>query len=346
MTIAVLGAGSWGTTFAKVIADAGHEVLLWARRAEAADEINTSHTNSRYLPDIELPDTIRASDDIADVLAAAEVVVLAVPAQSLRENLTAWAPLLREDAVLVSLMKGIEVTTGKRMSEVIAEVTGAGPERIAIVSGPNLAREIAVGQPTATVIACADEAVADRIAELTANAYFRPYTNDDVVGVELGGAIKNVIALAVGITDGQGMGDNSKASIITRGLAETTRLALAMGADAHTLAGLAGLGDLVATCASPLSRNRSFGRLLGEGLSLEEATTRTAQTAEGVKSAAAVLELGRDHGVELPITQGVTAVLTGRLHVDELGGLLLSRKRKTESPMKYDQTPGQSPAGS
>ena len=345
MTIAVLGAGSWGTTFAKVIADAGHDVLLWARRAEAADEINTSHTNSRYLPGIELPAAICASSDIAEVLAAAEVVVLAVPAQSLRENLMAWAPLLREDAVLVSLMKGIEVTTGKRMSEVIAEVTGAGPERIAIVSGPNLAREIAVGQPTATVIACADEAVADRIAELTANAYFRPYTNDDVVGVELGGAIKNVIALAVGITDGQGMGDNSKASIITRGLAETTRLALAMGADAHTLAGLAGLGDLVATCASPLSRNRSFGRLLGEGLTLEEATTRTAQTAEGVKSAAAVLELGRSHGVELPITQGVTAVLTGRVHVDELGGLLLCLKRKTESPLMYYLTPGQSPSG-
>src|SRR5699024_10319613 len=217
-------------------------------------------------------------------------------------NLAEVKDLLPPDAVLVSLMKGIERSTGKRMSEVIAEVTGHDPARIAVVSGPNLAQEIALEQPTATVVAAADVATAELVAELTATWYFRPYTNTDVVGVELGGAVKNVIALAVGMCDGQGLGDNSKASIITRGLAETTRLALAMGAEAHTLSGLAGLGDLVATCASPLSRNRSFGRLLGTGLTVDEAAETTKQVAEGVKSASAVLALGESYDVELPIT--------------------------------------------
>lgn len=330
--IAVLGAGSWGTTFAGVIADAGNDVTLWARRPEVAEEITAHHTNRAYLGELELNARITATADPAAALTGAEVVVLAVPAQSLRENLAAWTPLLADGAILVSLMKGIEVDTGKRMSEVIAEVTGVPGERIAIVSGPNLAKEIAARQPTATVVASASAQTAERIAALTANPYFRPYTNTDVTGVELGGAVKNVIALAVGMCDGQGLGDNSKASVITRGLAETSRLALDMGAELHTLSGLAGLGDLVATCASPLSRNRSFGRLLGEGLTLEEAAARTQQTAEGVKSAAAVLELGRSRGVELPITQAVVAVLGGRLRVDELAGLLLARKRKTEGP--------------
>lgn len=330
--VAVLGAGSWGTTFAAVIADAGTDVVLWARREEVAREIRTAHTNRAYLGDLELNPRITATADPAEALAGAEAVVLAVPAQSLRANLGAWMPLIADDAILVSLMKGIEVDTGLRMSEVIAEVSGRGREHIAIVSGPNLAKEIAARQPTATVVASACAGTAERIAALTANSYFRPYTNTDVVGVELGGAIKNVIALAVGMCDGQGLGDNSKASVITRGLAETSRLAVDMGAELHTLSGLAGLGDLVATCASPLSRNRSFGRLLGEGLTLEEAAARTKQTAEGVKSASAVLELGRSRGVDLPITQAVVAVLAGHLRVDELAGLLLARKRKTEGP--------------
>ena len=226
----------------------------------------------------------------------------------------------------------IDRSTGKRMSEVIAEVSGHDPARIAVVSGPNLAKEIAQEQPTATVVAAPDAATAEAVGELSATSYFRPYTNTDVVGVELGGAVKNVIALAVGMCDGQGLGDNSKASIITRGLAETTRLALAMGAQSHTLAGLAGLGDLVATCASPLSRNRTFGRLLGTGLTVDEAVEETRQVAEGVKSASAVLALGQAHDVELPITQAVAAVIAGRLRVDELGALLLARKRKHEGP--------------
>lgn len=330
MTTAVMGAGSWGTTFAQVVADAGHPVTLWARRPEVAREIAEEHTNARYLPGLVLNEAITATADPAAALAGADTVVLAVPAQSLRDNLEAWAGLIPADAVLVSLMKGVERSTGMRMSEVIADAAGAGPERIAVVSGPNLAREIADRQPTATVVASASLATAEAVADLTANSYFRPYTNADVVGVELGGAVKNIIALSVGIADGQGLGDNSKASIITRGLAETSRLAMAMGADAQTLSGLAGLGDLVATCASPLSRNRSFGRLLGEGLSVEEATERTRQVAEGVKSSPAVLALGEAHGVELPITQAVSAVIDGTLDVGELAGVLLSRKRKHE----------------
>lgn len=329
---AVLGAGSWGTTYAAVIADAGFPVTLWARRDDVAEEINTSRTNSRYLGRRRLPELLTAtSDDIAAVTDA-EVIILAVPAQTLRANLGRWKPHLRPGVRLVSLMKGIEVETGRRMSELIAEVAEVDSSRIAVVSGPNLAREIADRQPTATVVASESIETAEVVAELSANAYFRPYTNTDVVGVEMGGAVKNVIALAVGIADGQSLGDNSKASIITRGLAETSRLAVAMGAEAHTLSGLAGLGDLVATCASPLSRNRTFGRHLGEGMSLEDVIAHTSQTAEGVKSAPAVLALGRKHGVDLPITESVCAVLAGRLRVDELAALLLSRKRKHEGP--------------
>lgn len=330
--IAVLGAGSWGTTYAAVIADAGFSVTLWARRPEVAEEINTSHTNERYLGDRVLPEVLSATADDIAAVTDAEVIVLAVPAQTLRENLGRWKAHLHPEVRLVSLMKGIEVDTGKRMSEVIAEVAEVETSRIAVVSGPNLAKEIADQQPTATVVAAESIETAEVVAEISANSYFRPYTNTDVIGVEMGGAVKNVIALAVGIADGQKLGDNSKASIITRGLAETSRLAAAMGAEAHTLSGLAGLGDLVATCASPLSRNRTFGRHLGEGMSLEETIAHTSQTAEGVKSSPAVLALGRRYGVELPITEAVCAVLAGKLRVDELSGLLLSRKRKHEGP--------------
>lgn len=332
MKTAVMGAGSWGTVYAQVICDAGYPVTIWARRDDVAAEIDSAHTNSGYLPGVTLSENLSATSDPAAALADAEIVVLAVPAQSLRENLAAWGGHIRPDAIVVSLMKGIEIGTGKRMTEVVAEATGLQKRRIAVVSGPNLAREIAACQPTATVVAAEDSEVAERVAEISANSYFRPYTNTDVVGVELGGAIKNVIALAVGMADGQGLGDNSKASIITRGLAETTRLALAMGGRAHTLSGLAGMGDLVATCASPLSRNRSFGRLLGEGLTLEEAVAKTKQTAEGVKSARAVLALGAEHGVDLPIAQAVVGVLAGKLSVGEMATLLLARKRKVEDP--------------
>jgi glycerol-3-phosphate dehydrogenase (NAD(P)+) len=330
--IAVLGSGSWGTTFAKVLADASADttVALWSRRAEVADEITRDHRNSRYLGDTRLPSNITASADVADVLAGSDLVVLAVPAQSLRAQLPAWRPLIPRHAVVVSLMKGLEVGTDARMSEVIAEELGLPAERIAVVSGPNLALEIAREEPTASVVACPDHDVATWIAAACTASYFRPYTSTDVIGVEIGGIVKNVIALAVGICEGRRMGDNTKASVITRGLAETTRLAVALGGRPDTLAGLAGMGDLIATCSSALSRNHTAGQLLGQGLTLEQVTVRMNQTAEGIKSAQAVLDSATKLGVDMPITGSVVAVLQGRLSVQDLGPRLLARNLKPE----------------
>ena len=328
--VAVMGTGSWGTTFAIVLADAGAQVSMWGRRAEVCAEITTEHRNRTYLGDIPLPTAVSATTDAAAALAGAQVVVLAVPSQTLRENLEAWRADLPGGAVLVSLMKGVELGTMLRMSEVVAQTAKVGPERVAVVSGPNLAKEIAVRQPTATVVACSDLAVADRVAAVCSAPYFRPYTQTDVVGVELGGAVKNVIALAVGIAEGMGFGENTKASLITRGLAETTRLGLALGADPATMAGLAGLGDLVATCASPLSRNRTFGVEMGRGLSVEEVVAHTSQTAEGVKSCRSILELARAHGVEMPITEQVVNAVHEGLPVAEMAARLLGRPRKYE----------------
>ncbi|MFG2492816.1 NAD(P)H-dependent glycerol-3-phosphate dehydrogenase [Streptomyces caniferus] len=306
---AVYGTGSWGTAFAMVLADAGCEVTLWGRRAALVDAINNGRTNPDYLPRVELPASVRATTDPAEAARGAEFAVLAVPAQTLRANLAEWAPLLPAETVLVSLMKGVELGTAKRMSEVIEEVAKVPAERVAVLTGPNLAKEIAARQPAAAVVACADEEVARRFQTACHTPYFRPYTNTDVVGCELGGAVKNVIALAVGIATGMGLGDNAKASLITRGLAETTRLGLAMGADAHTFAGLAGMGDLVATCSSPLSRNNTFGTNLGRGMSLEETIAVTKQTAEGVKSCESVLDLARRHGVDMPLTETVVEIV-------------------------------------
>lgn len=306
---AVYGSGSWGTAFGMVLADAGCEVTLWGRRRELADAINTGRTNPDYLPGIELPENLRATTDPAEAARGADFTVLAVPSQTLRGNLAEWAPLLAPDTVLVSLMKGIELGTAKRMSEVIEEVGKVPAERVAVVTGPNLAREIAARQPAASVVACVDEAVAQRLQAACHTAYFRPYTNTDVVGCELGGAVKNVIGLAVGIADGMGLGDNTKGSLITRGLAETTRLGLAMGADPLTFSGLAGLGDLVATCSSPLSRNHTFGTNLGRGMTLEETIAVTKQTAEGVKSCQSVADLAHRHGVDMPITETVVDIV-------------------------------------
>ncbi|MEU4729344.1 MULTISPECIES: NAD(P)H-dependent glycerol-3-phosphate dehydrogenase [unclassified Streptomyces] len=309
MKAAVFGTGSWGTAFAIVLADAGCEVTLWGRRQELVDAINTGRTNPDYFPDVELPAGIRATTDPAEAAAGADFTVLAVPSQTLRGNLAAWAPLLAPDTVLVSLMKGIELGTAKRMSEVIEEVAKVPAERIAVVTGPNLAREIAARQPAASVVACVDEAVAQRLQAACHTPYFRPYTSTDVIGCELGGAVKNVIGLAVGIADGMGLGDNTKGSLITRGLAEATRLGVAMGADPLTFSGLAGLGDLVATCSSPLSRNHTFGTNLGRGMTLEETIAVTKQTAEGVKSCQSVADLARRHGVDMPITDTVVDIV-------------------------------------
>ncbi|WP_434993967.1 NAD(P)H-dependent glycerol-3-phosphate dehydrogenase [Arthrobacter sp. Ld5] len=335
--IAVLGSGSWGTTFAKVLADASPEtpVMLWSRRPEVAAEITTERRNSRYLGETRLPANVAASADVGAVLAGSDLVILAVPAQSLRAQLPAWRHLIAPHAVVVSLMKGLEVGTDARMSEVIAEELAVPSERIAVLSGPNLALEIAREEPTASVVACSDHDTAAWIAAACTASYFRPYTSTDVIGVEIGGIVKNVIALAVGMCEGRRMGDNTKASVITRGLAETTRLAVALGGHQETMAGLAGMGDLIATCSSSLSRNHTAGHLLGQGLSLDEVTARMNQTAEGIKSAQAVLDAAHQHGVDMPITEGVVAVLQGRLSVSDLGPRLLARNLKPEG----DPTP-------
>jgi len=331
MRAAVLGSGNWGTAFAKVLADAGNEVTLWARRPELAEVIERTHTNPDYLPGIALPQQVSATHDAAAALAGAELVAIALPAQTLRENLVGWVPLLPPAATLVSLMKGVELGTAKRMSEVIAEVTGAAPERIAVLSGPNLALEIAREQPTATVVACTDLDRAAVIQRALTAPYFRPYTNADVVGCELGGAVKNVIALAVGIAHGMGYGDNTAASLITRGLAETSRLGTALGADPLTFAGLAGLGDLVATCSSPVSRKRAFGTRLGQGESVQQAQEAThGQVAEGAKSCRSVLELAQRHGVDVPITQAVEAVCFRGLTPPAMLEEFMSRSVKSE----------------
>lgn len=328
--VAVFGAGSWGTAFATVLADAGNQVSIWGRRESLCEAINTTHENPDYLPGIRLSEAITATHDPAAAAAGAEAVVLAVPSQSLRDNLTDWAGVLPTAVPLVSLMKGVEVGTTKRMSEVIAELTGAGPERIAVVSGPNLAREIAEGQPAASVVACADEGTATRLQKLCHSPAFRPYTNNDVIGCELGGATKNVIALAVGMAIGLGFGDNARASVITRGLVETARLGTALGAQEHTFSGLAGLGDLVATCSSPLSRNRTFGEKLGQGMTVAEIAGATRQVAEGVKSCASISELAHHHGVEMPIAEHVTKVVAGEMTPHDMLFSLVSRSAKSE----------------
>jgi glycerol-3-phosphate dehydrogenase (NAD(P)+) len=325
-----MGAGSWGTTFAQVLCDAGTPATLWCRSQQLAGTISTAHRSPDYLPGLTLTEALRATADPAEALAGADLVILAVPAQTLRENLSRWTELLPRDALLVSLMKGIELGTCKRMSEVIAQVTGAPAGRIAVVSGPNLAREIAERQYAATVVACRDTAAAEQLQKACHTGYFRPYTNPDVAGCELGGAVKNVIAVAVGIAVGMGFGDNTRAMLITRGLAEIARLGAALGAEQHTLAGLAGMGDLVVTCSSPLSRNRTFGENLGRGMSLAEVAAATKQTAEGVKSSVSVLELASKHGVEMPITEVVVAVTQDGLGVGQAALLLASRSAKPE----------------
>ncbi len=324
-----MGTGSWGTAFAAVLADAGTEVRMWGRRPEAVAQINAG-CNTDYLPDIELDPGISASTDPAEVLAGADLVVLAVPSQTLRANLADWADLLPPEAVVASLLKGIELGTSKRMSEVVIEVAGVAPDRVAVISGPNLAREIAERHPAASVVACRDGTTAERVAAACSTAYFRPYTQSDLVGTELGGAVKNVIALAVGMAEGMGMGDNTKASIITRGLAETARLGVRLGAEPTTFMGLAGVGDLIATCMSPLSRNRTFGVRLGQGLTVAEVVAETRQTAEGVKSCHSVRDLGAAHGVEMPITAAVVAVIEGARTPEQLVDQLMSRSRKHE----------------
>ena len=312
--VAVLGAGSWGTTFAKIVADGGSEVVLWARRPELAREITESKRNTDYLPGINLPRSLRANSHLSEVLKGATQVFISVPSQTLRENLVLFRDFIPADANVISLMKGVEKGSRFRMSEVIEQELGIGADRIAVASGPNLALEIAKEQPTAAVISSANIETATEIALIATNPYFRSFVNTDVIGTEFGGVLKNLIAVAIGIVDGVGYGENTKASIITRGLSEMTDFAVAYGARPETLSGLAGLGDLIATCESPLSRNNTAGRLLGQGYSFSDVVKQMNQTAEGLASVGPVLELAKAKGVDMPIVQQVGGVLAGTLN--------------------------------
>ncbi|MEY4275645.1 MAG: hypothetical protein RIS26_108 [Actinomycetota bacterium] len=320
--VAVMGAGSWGTTFAKVLADAGNHVVIWARREDVVEEINTQHRNGDYLPGIRLPKSLVATDNAAEAMADAEQVYLAVPSQSLRNNLENWGSAIPDNAILVSLMKGVEKETGLRMSEVIAEVTGANHDRIVVVSGPNLSLEIAQEQPTASVAASTNPESARAVAQASSNSYFTTFTNKDVIGTEFGGILKNLIAVAIGIVNGVGYGENTKASIMTRGLAEISRFARAHGAKKKTMVGLAGLGDLIATSESPLSRNHKAGEMLGKGYTLREVTKRLSQTAEGLASVAPILKLAKEKDVRMPIVEQVLAVMEGRMEPRDIAPAL------------------------
>ncbi|MCS5718892.1 NAD(P)-dependent glycerol-3-phosphate dehydrogenase [Herbiconiux sp. CPCC 205763] len=311
--VTVLGAGSWGTTFSKVLADGGSDVTLWARRPELAKEIREAKRNSDYLPGVNLPLAITATADITAALKDAQFVFVSVPSQSLRQNLEQIREIIPADIPVISLMKGVEKGTGLRMSEVLESVLEIDRNRIAVASGPNLALEIAKEQPTAAVVSSTNLETAEAVAKIATNRYFRSFVNTDVIGTEFGGVLKNLIAVAIGIVDGVGYGENTKASIITRGLVEMTDFAVAYGGHPETLSGLAGLGDLIATSGSSLSRNNTAGRLLGQGYSFADVVKSMQQTAEGLASVAPVLELAAAKGVDMPICRQVSEVLAGTL---------------------------------
>ena len=317
--LVVMGAGSWGTTIAKVIADAGNEVVLWSRRDEVAVEINETKRNSDYLPGIDLPSKLTATSDLAFALKDAEQIYLAIPSQSLRQSLESWKEFIPKDATLISLIKGLEQGTGLRMSEVMASATGLPMTHMAVVSGPNLALEIAKQEPAASVCACADVDRANEVARTCSNDYFTVFTNQDVIGTELGGVLKNLIAVAIGIVNGLGHGQNTKASIMTRGLTEITKFAVAHGARRRTMFGLAGLGDLIATSESSLSRNFRAGEMLGQGFTKREVLKRMGTTAEGLSSVEPVLESAVQKGIEMPIVAQVSDVLNGRMKPQDFG---------------------------
>jgi len=325
-----MGAGSWGSVFSMILADAGCDVSLWARGTAIADDINKTHINHAYLPDLTLPTNIVATSNPDQALTGADLVVLAMPAQTLRGNLSAWSLSIPNDAVLVSLIKGVELGTTERMSEVISEVAKVDPDRVAVVSGPNLANEIALREPAATTVACANEDFAIQIQNACTTDYFRPYYTTDVIGVEIAGAVKNVIALANGMAVGLGYGENSQSALMTRGLAEMSRLGVALGANPLTFAGLAGVGDLIATCQSPLSRNRTIGVYLGEGKTIDQAQALTKTTSEGVKSCQSILDLATRHGVEMPITEQVVNVIHRGTSAEKVLKAFMSRPTTAE----------------
>ena len=309
--VTVLGAGAWGTTMAQVLADCGNDVLLWGRSTELVNEINNSHTNKKYLGEHVLPSQLKATDQISEAFSHSSIIVLAIPAQSLRDALTEWKSLIAPDALIVSTLKGIELTSDLRMTEVIVDVLGT--KNYAIITGPNLADELILRQPAGAVAAAPTSDIATKVQRLFSTPYYRVYTSTDVVGCELAGAIKSIIALAVGMSIGMGFGENTQAMLITRGLNEVARLCAAHNADPLSAAGLAGMGDLVASCGSPLSRNRTFGEVLGKSGSMDVARTQVAKTVEGVASSNAVLEIAHRVGVEVPVIEAVADVVSGAL---------------------------------
>ncbi|MCH4208940.1 NAD(P)H-dependent glycerol-3-phosphate dehydrogenase [Bifidobacterium sp.] len=310
MKITVLGAGAWGTAFGQVLADAGNEVTMWAREPEIVEGIQRHHRNAVRLPSVErLPESVTATGDRVEAVRGARIVVVAIAAQFARVALEPFAKLIPDDAIVVSLMKGIERTTGKRMDEVVREMLELPAERFAAISGPNLSKEIADRQPSATVVACEDIDVARMVASACATGYFKAFVTTDVIGLEMCGSLKNVTALAVGMARGAGFGENTAAMIETRGLAELTTLGEAAGANPKTFAGLAGVGDLIATCGSPLSRNYTFGANLGKGMSVAEASAASNGVAEGVPTTDAVVALGRRLKVRTPLACAMSRVL-------------------------------------
>jgi len=326
--VTVVGAGSWGTAVAAIAAAHG-DATLWARDPALAEAIARDRRNDAYLPGIDLP-PLRVTADLTTAVAGAEIVVMGVPSHGFRDVLVAAAPGIDPDATVVSLVKGVEQGTLLRMTEVATEVLGGDPARIGVLTGPNLAREVAEGQPTASVAALADPGRAAAVQRAFMTSTFRVYTNPDVVGCEIAGALKNVMALAAGIAHGLGYGDNTKAALITRGLAELARLGVALGGDPLTFSGLAGMGDLVATCISDKSRNRTVGVALGEGRTLDEVVAEVLLVAEGVMGTRAVLDLARAHGVEMPIAEQVGAVLYEGRRPAEIVPALMLREATSE----------------
>ena len=330
--VAFVGAGSWGTATAALVTRNGAcETVLWARRSELAETINLYHENPEYLPGLELPEQLRATNDLEEALHGAGVVVMGVPSHGFRNVLRDVAPIAKNSCCYVSLTKGLEVDTRKRMSEVIAEeVDGLGDDGVAILTGPNLAKEIVQGFPAASTVACKDGITAKHLQELLNSPSFRVYTNDDVVGCEIGGAFKNIIAIAAGMADGLGFGDNTKATVMTRGVAEMARFSVKFGAKPLTFLGLAGVGDLIATCASPQSRNHTVGIELGKGRKIEEIIGSMKMVAEGVKSCKPVYELGQEAGVWMPITEAVVNICHNGWTTDEVLQDILSNEVREE----------------
>lgn len=328
--VAVIGAGSWGTAFGAVLARNGLDVTMWARRAGCAEAINSSGHNPDYLAGIDLPPGLRATTDLEQAVRDCPVVVLAIPSHCFRERAAELGPMLAPDATVVSLTKGVERETLKRMSEVAAEAASIPLEQVAVLSGPNLAKEVAKGLPGATVVACRDADRAATLQRLFHAPTFRVYTNTDIVGVEIGGATKNVVAIAAGVADGYGYGENALAALVTRGLVEITRLGVRLGADPLTFVGLAGVGDLVATCMSKLSRNHQVGERLAKGEKLDDIISSMNMVAEGVKSCAAILELAARNDVDMPIASRVGKVLYEGADVKEMVDDLLTRAPEPE----------------